>query len=188
MGCFSAFPFKCSSVFVGSSNGNPPERVRAKSGNDSKTAAPCRTQCSKKKGSSNSGTGDRLAVVHDVAGQQERASDPHKGTGNRTGLTKRTDSVPSQRDRQLACRAAQVVFVAWWGSLGSTYPEALARCMGYIGQSQVITVQWLGGGTIPAAPLTGFQGFSLSIIPEASSRSLGLLGTALLALRFKKLR
>lgn len=82
----------------------------------------------------------------------------------------------------------ELCLVAWWASTGSTYAEALASGTVDVGESQGITVHGFGGGTIPAATLTGLQGFTISVIPEASSRSLGLLGTALLVLRSSKLR
>lgn len=84
--------------------------------------------------------------------------------------------------------SAHVQLVAWWVGMGSTFAEALSEGRGNIGLSAVIAVNGLGGGTIPPAPLTGLQGFSISAIPEASTSSLALLGAALLALRFKKHR
>jgi hypothetical protein len=60
--------------------------------------------------------------------------------------------------------AAEVVLVAWYRSLGSTYPQALSRGMGGVGQSAVILVTATGGGASPPAPLEGIQGFGLSAI------------------------
>ncbi len=58
----------------------------------------------------------------------------------------------------------QVMMVAWYRSLGSSYGEAISRSMGGVGQSAVILVTATGGGASPPAPLEGLQGFGLGSI------------------------
>ncbi|MGE3309440.1 MAG: hypothetical protein AB7O66_05665 [Limisphaerales bacterium] len=76
--------------------------------------------------------------------------------------------------------SAQVKLVAWAAFMGATYAEALAKGQGNLGESAVLTVNGLGGGTTPPALLAGLHGFSFSVIPEPSIAALGLLGAGLL--------
>lgn len=82
--------------------------------------------------------------------------------------------------------SAQVKLVAWASSLGATYAEAMAKGLGGVGESAVITVS-TGGGTLPPAALAGLGAFNISpIVPEPSIAALGLLGAGLLLIRRKK--
>jgi len=82
--------------------------------------------------------------------------------------------------------SATVKLVAWYASQGATYAEAMGKGSGF-GESAVLTVNGLGGGTTPPALLAGLQGFSVSpVIPEPSIAALGLLGAGLLLIRRKK--
>ncbi|MBL9135904.1 MAG: hypothetical protein JNK85_08555 [Verrucomicrobiales bacterium] len=75
---------------------------------------------------------------------------------------------------------ARVKLVAWAGSLGDTYLEALGRNVCGVGESPVITIQ-LGGGTLPPAALAGLSGFVISLgCPEPSPLAIGLIGAGLL--------
>jgi hypothetical protein len=83
--------------------------------------------------------------------------------------------------------SAQVKLVAWYASQGATYAEALGKGQGGVGESAVLTVNGLGGGTTPPTLLAGLQGFAVSaVIPEPSIAALGLLGAGLLLVRRKK--
>lgn len=83
--------------------------------------------------------------------------------------------------------SAQVKLVAWYASQGASYADALAKGGGGVGESAVLTVNGLGGGTTPPALLAGLAGFSVSpIVPEPSIAALGLLGAGLLLIRRKK--
>jgi hypothetical protein len=81
---------------------------------------------------------------------------------------------------------AQIKLVSWASSLGATYAEALAKSMGGVGESGIISVN-VGGGTLPPASLAGLPASTISaIIPEPSVAALGLLGAGLLLIRRKK--
>lgn len=83
--------------------------------------------------------------------------------------------------------SGQVKLVAWYASQGASYADAMAKGTGGFGESAVITVAGLGGGTTPPALLAGLAGFSVSsIVPEPSIAALGLLGAGLLVIRRKK--
>jgi len=60
--------------------------------------------------------------------------------------------------------------VAWYRQLGDSYPEALMRGMGGVGESAVITVDSTGGGLLPPALLRGLNGFLVSIILGIDAR------------------
>jgi len=82
--------------------------------------------------------------------------------------------------------SAQVKLVSWAAELGATYAEAVAKGMGGVGETAVITIP-TGGGTLPPAALTGLAASTISpIIPEPSIAALGLLGAGLLLIRRKK--
>jgi MYXO-CTERM domain-containing protein len=81
--------------------------------------------------------------------------------------------------------AAQVQMVAWFAGMGGSWETVLRDlnsgiwCGGF-GESQVITVPALGGGSFPPALLEGLQGFSVGPgCPEPSPLALGLLGLGL---------
>lgn len=83
--------------------------------------------------------------------------------------------------------SASVKLVAWYASQGATYADAMAKGQGGFGESAVLTVNGLGGGTTPPALLAGLSGFQVSaIVPEPSIAALGLLGAGLLLIRRKK--
>jgi hypothetical protein len=75
------------------------------------------------------------------------------------------------------------VIRAWKTSLGS-YDAAFATKADY-GFSTPVTVN-VGGGQLPAANLTGLQGFTVIAIPEPSIIALGVLGASALLLRRRK--
>jgi len=83
--------------------------------------------------------------------------------------------------------SASVKLVAWYSSQGATYADAMAKGQGGVGESALVTVNGLGGGTTPPALLAGLSGFAVSpIVPEPSIAALGLLGAGLLLIRRKK--
>lgn len=75
---------------------------------------------------------------------------------------------------------ADVKVVAWSTAVGSTYEAALAKGMGYLGESARLSVL-TGGGLNPPTALVGLASFNISpIVPEPSPLVLGLLGTVIL--------
>jgi len=72
---------------------------------------------------------------------------------------------------------------AWKTSLG-TFDQAKATGADF-GESGPVTVA-VGGGTLPAANLTGLASFSVVPIPEPTILALGVLGASALLLRRRK--
>jgi hypothetical protein len=73
--------------------------------------------------------------------------------------------------------AAQVQMVVWYGSLGDSFAEALARGVGGIGASPVLLVDRTGGGAEPPAPLDGLVGFGLGITLGWDPRHYPIIGS-----------
>ncbi|MCC7373952.1 MAG: hypothetical protein IT581_04805 [Verrucomicrobiales bacterium] len=80
---------------------------------------------------------------------------------------------------------AEIKLVAWASTLGTTYLDAVWKGQGGVGESPVITIT-VGGGTLPAALLTGLQGFRIFPVPEPSPVALGLLGGGVVVLLRKR--
>lgn len=80
----------------------------------------------------------------------------------------------------------QVKLVAWFANVGASFAEALEKNRGGFGESSVLTVHGLGGGTTPPALLEGLQSFVIGDVPEPSIAALGLLGAGLLLIGRKK--
>ena len=64
---------------------------------------------------------------------------------------------------------------AWLIALG-TSDQAKAAGPYFFGQSAPLNIPTLGGGLLPDSNLTGLQGFSVRILPEPSTITLGILG------------
>jgi hypothetical protein len=75
--------------------------------------------------------------------------------------------------------SAQVKLVAWAGSLGSTYADAMLNNVGGYDESPVITIS-LGGGILPPAALVGLPAFGFFYAPEPSAMAILALGMAFL--------
>ncbi|MBL9135857.1 MAG: hypothetical protein JNK85_08320 [Verrucomicrobiales bacterium] len=84
--------------------------------------------------------------------------------------------IPSVAPGQMA----QVKLVAWHISLGLSYPEAVSKGQGEVGESATITLR-TGTDPTSAAPLIGLQSFNIAIpIPEPGTAVVALLGGLLL--------